>query len=319
MAKKRRRLKKSVRRFLKGSATVLLSTSLSACSSCSNNPEAVPVSPESSSAPGALATPGASATPTAKPEASASPSAAPSEISGAKTEGSESNGKLSNGNASAFVSKTYNTSVRKGSAHADPFAEQKNACAATWGTWIDGTGCTWPVTSGSVTKNTSSKAEDSKQSDPVVDELTMLRNNVEKATKALATAIATRDNAIVARDAAKEALKDAQSTLLTSKETMEARKAALAQAESLLEIANTNLSNLQSQYEEAVSAAQSEYDKTMAQAALERDGELAENAKVYADAVKAADDAFNATLADLQSDYDQAVKNADSIRDGEYA
>ena len=38
MAKKRRRLKKSVRRFLKGSATVLLSTSLSACSSCSNNP-----------------------------------------------------------------------------------------------------------------------------------------------------------------------------------------------------------------------------------------------------------------------------------------
>ena len=209
--------------------------------------------------------------------------------------------------------------MRKGSAHADPFAEQKNACAATWGTWIDGTGCTWPVTSGSVTKNTSSKAEDSKQSDPVVDELTMLRNNVEKATKALATAIATRDNAIVARDAAKDALREAQSTLLTSKETMEARKAALAQAESLLEIANTNLSNLQSQYEEAVSAAQSEYDKTMAQAALERDGELAENAKVYADAVKAADDAFNATLAELQSDYDQAVKDADAIRDGEYA
>ena len=250
--------------------TGLLAATMSACA-FGNKPTPT-ASPASSSAPGALATPGASATPTAKPEASASPSAAPSEASGVKTEGSESNGKQSNGNASAFVSKTYNTSVRKGSAHVDPFAEQKNACAATWGTWIDGTGCTWPVTSGSVTKNTSSKAEDSKPSDPVIDELTMLRNNVEKATKALATAIATRDNAIVARDAAKEALKEAQSTLLTSKETMEARKAALAQAESLLEIANTNLSNLQSQYEEAVSAAQSEYDKTMAQAALERDG-----------------------------------------------
>lgn len=75
-----------------------------------------------------------------------------------------------------------------------------------------------------------------------------------------------RDHAAASAESAKAALKEAQSTLLTSKETLESRKAALAQAESLLFIASTNLENVQAQYDAAIQTAQLQYVITMAQA-----------------------------------------------------
>ncbi len=169
----------------------------------------------------------------------------------------------------ASNSETYSAaaSVRGTKNQTDPFAEQKNACLATWGTWISGTGCTWPSSgSTSTTTNTASKSEDSAPSDPVANELTLLRNHVEQATTALANAVAARDHAAASAESAKAALKEAQSTLLTSKETLESRKAALAQAESLLSIASTNLENVQAQYDAAIQTAQLQYVITMAQA-----------------------------------------------------
>lgn len=69
------------------------------------------------------------------------------------------------------ATKTYTVSARKNNAAVDPFAEEKNACSATWGTWVDGTGCTWPS-----------------YDDSVADELRILRRNVEKANRALPAA-----------------------------------------------------------------------------------------------------------------------------------
>ena len=210
--------------------TGLLAATMSACS-FGSKPASVStpgggMTPEASVSPSASATPSATPKPTPSPEASES---GKNESSSSAAVGAP---KVSSKGKGA---KTYNTSVRSGYTQEDPFAEQKNACSATWGTWIDGTGCTWPSYGGSTA------AKNTKSSDPVIDELTLLRNNVEKATKALASAVATRDNASANVESAKAALKEAQSTLLTSKETLESRKMALAQAESLLSVSETNL------------------------------------------------------------------------------
>ena len=62
------------------------------------------------------------------------------------------------------------------------------------------------VSTGSSTARSGSDNASSTSSDPVVDELAALRSSVEKAAKALASAIATRDSAVTANENAKEAL-----------------------------------------------------------------------------------------------------------------
>lgn len=179
--------------------TGLLAASMSACTF--GNKTASTSSPEASTVPGTAETPSESAS--SEDSTVLDTTETPSE-STASSEGSTVPG------ITEASSESPTPSTPKNSEAVDPFAKKKNSSSAAWGTWwINGTGCTWQSTgSSSTTKNTSSKSEkseDSTSSNPVVDKLTLLRNNVEKATTALANAVAARDNAAATVESAKAA------------------------------------------------------------------------------------------------------------------
>lgn len=304
----------------------------------------------------------ASATPsseTAKPIESAAPAEStvkPSESE--KTETGKETGSADKANTGKntgtviSTSKTKNTNYVKNTV-VDPDADAKKACSATWGTWVNGTGCTWPVIGGG-TVNTSHKSE-YKEVELTPEQKRVLQLNQEiqdlsakrvealqKIADAYAKVLALEDDyqtALENEQTAKDALAAAQSTLLTNPVTLEQAKENVGVAEGRLEIVKANLGKAKQAYDDAVSEAADVMNAAYANAdsAKEAAVEAAEEVRqasykkadedmasaklaaedVYNTAVKAAEDAYTTAAGEHQATYDAAVAVAKAKLDSD--
>ena len=310
-------------------ATLAVASALSGCGLFGGSKaNATPSATNSPS--GATVAPIESATPTASPEAAT----APSKEAGASKETDKSTGaKNTESKSTASLSKQAQPMNFVKNA-VDPDENAKKACAATWGTWVNGTGCTWPVVNSSTTTNTlsktESKSESKSESKPV--ELTPEQKRVLQLNQEIQSLSAKRVDALQkisdaysavldAEDAyqtaleneqkAKDALAEATSTLLTNPVTLEEAKANVGAAEGRLAIAQENYSQAKATYDAAITEASAVMHAAYADADAAKDAAINEAETVRQVAYAKADSETAYAKAEAQHVYDAAVAAAE--------